>query len=581
MFEKIMEHRKKLGIKRKLLLINMAIAILPVAIFGILITRVYEDTVDKRTRQSVGDSSIVIADRITRILKDTENCSNYLTVNINKVMGKKDVSKKLTLAEQKAITNELYVAKIVFDEIDSIAFIAADNKLFVSDNTILTNTENILESEHLAKLKKTSGKSIWFPCETRDFLVYDSTVPVLTLGKKVLQINTGETLGYIFVNVDISEIRKILTNQLINYRLVDNNSVLISSALSSEYLEEADVNELLSQSAKNQIEKYHGRKYYISNYVISDYGWQLMGITDLNEFNVEAKKIIYLIAIIAAAAILLEMLLSNYLSRIITVPLQKLKSGAEEIAGGNMNLRLHFRSEDEIGQLGNSFNYMTEQVQELLVKVDYEARKKQEYEFALLNEQVKPHFLYNSLDIITKLSEMNRNQEARRAIRRLADYYRNSLSDSKKIITIKQEIQIVEDYLELQRIRYKDLFTYEVQIEEEILQMRIPKLTLQPLIENAIYHGLKYKEGAGILRITGRKTEDGVMLSVSDNGAGMSQSDLEDVLRNQPEGHFGVYSVNHRIKLFFGEQYGIVIHGELGEGTTVDVILPGIGGSHD
>ncbi len=574
MFERIKDYRKKLGIKRKLLLINMAIAILPVAIFGILITRVYEDTVDKRTRQSVGDSSIVIADRITRILKDTENCSNYLTVNINKVMGKKDVSKKLTLAEQKAITNELYVAKIVFDEIDSIAFIAADHKLFVSDNTILTNTENILESEHLAKLMQTSGKSIWFPCETRDFLVYDSTVPVLTLGKKVLQINTGETLGYIFVNVDISEIRKILTNQLINYRLVDNNAVVISSALSSEYLEEANVSELLSQAAKNQTEKYHGRKYYISNYEIADYGWELMGITDLNEFNVEAKKIIYLIVIIAAAAIILEMLLSNYLSRIITVPLQKLKSGAEEIAGGNMNLRLHFKSEDEIGQLGNSFNYMTEQVQELLVKVDYEARKKQEYEFALLNEQVKPHFLYNSLDIITKLSEMNRSQEARRAIRRLADYYRNSLSDSKKIITIKQEIQIVEDYLELQRIRYKDLFTYEVQVDEEISQMLIPKLTLQPLIENAIYHGLKYKEGAGELRVTGRKTEDQVILSVSDNGAGMSKSDLEDILQNQPEGHFGVYSVNHRIKLFFGEQYGIVIHSEVGVGTSVEVILP-------
>lgn len=576
MFEKIREYHKKLSIKRKLLFINMAIAILPVVIFGILITRVYEDAVDKRTRQSVADSSTVIADRITRILKDTENCSNYLTVNINKVMGKKDVSKTLTLAEQKAITNELYVAKIVFDEIDSIAFIGADDKLFVSDNTILTNTESILQSEHLNKLKKTSGKSIWFPCETRDFLVYDSTLPVLTLGKKVLQINTGETLGYIFVNVDISEIRKLLTNQLINYRLVDNSFVVISSVLSSEFVGEDSANELLSRSAKNKIVKYQGRKYYISNYEISDYGWQLMGITDLNEFNVETKKILYTVVIIAAAAIFLELLLSNYLSRIITVPLQKLKSGADEIAGGNMNLRLHFKSEDEIGQLGKSFNYMTEQVQELLVKVDYEARKKQEYEFALLNEQVKPHFLYNSLDIITKLSEMNRNQEARRAIHRLADYYRNSLSDSKKIITIKQEIQIVEDYLELQRIRYKDLFTYEVQIDEDILHLLIPKLTLQPLIENAIYHGLKYKEGAGRLCITGRKTEDGVILSVSDNGIGMSPSDLNDILQSQPEGHFGVYSVNHRIKLFFGEQYGIVIKSEADSGTVVDVILPAI-----
>jgi two-component system sensor histidine kinase YesM len=404
--------------------------------------------------------------------------------------------------------------------------------------------------------------------------VQDVAAPVLTLGKKVVQINTGETLGYIFVNVDISAIENILTNQLINYRLQDKEGTVISSVVSSQHIGEAEVNEIVKQSTSNQEKNYQGRKYYISSYEIADYGWQLVGITDLNEFNVGTNKILFMIIIIAIAVIFLEMVLSNYLSRSITVPLQKLKTGAEEIAGGNMKLRLHFKNDDEIGQLGNSFNYMTEQVQELLVKVDYEARKKQEYELSLLHEQVKPHFLYNSLDIIIKLSEMDRNKEARRAIRRLADYYRNSLSDSKKIITIGQEIKIVEDYLELQRIRYNDVFTYEVDIEEEIKQMLIPKLTLQPLIENAIYHGLKYKDGTGMLHIMGRKTEDGVMLSVADNGAGMSPEEKASVLQNQPEGHFGVYSVNHRIKLFFGEQYGIVINSELGEGTKIDILLP-------
>lgn len=574
MLEKIKRYGKTLTIKRKLLLINLGIAILPVFIFGILITNVYEDTVDKRTRQGVEDSSTVIADRITRILKDTENCSNYLTVNINKVMEDQEATKKMSLAEQKAITNELYVAKIVFDEIDSIAFISMDNKVFVSDYTLLADVDIILKSTQMDKLRETSGKSIWFPCETRDFLVQDVAEPVLTLGKKVLQINTGETLGYIFVNVNINSIENILTNHLINYRLMDKKGVAISSVLSSEYINEADVKQLVEQAGKNQVESYKGRKYYISSYDIEDYGWQLIGITDLNEFNVEAKKILFMLIVIAIAAIILEVLLSYYLSRKITAPLQKLKAGAEEIAGGNMNLRLHFKSEDEIGQLGNSFNYMTEQVQELLVKVDYEARMKQQYELSLLHEQVKPHFLYNSLDIIIKLSEMNRNKEARRAVRKLADYYRNSLSDSKEIITIRQEIQIVEDYLELQRIRYNDIFTYEVDIDENIMQMLIPKLTLQPLVENAIYHGLKYKEETGILRITGNRIEDGVMLSVMDNGAGMNEDNREAILQNQPEGHFGVYSVNHRIKLFFGDQYGIVVQSEIGKGTKIDILLP-------
>ena len=565
---------KRTTIKRKLLLINIILAILPVIVFGLLVTKVYEDAADKRVRKSVEDSSVVIADRITRVLKDAENCSNYLTVNINRVIKTKETTKNLSLAMQKAITNELYVAKIVFDEVDSVSFIDVNKNVYVSDNTILANTEAIMESKYLETLKETSGKSIWFPCETREFLVQDITQPVLTLGKKVVKINSGETLGYLFLNVDIGEIKSNLTNQLINYRLVDESETVISSVVSSKHIDEADVKEILAESGNNQVTKYRGRKYYIFNYEIAEYGWHLVGITDLNEFDIEAKKILYLDSVIAIAVILLEVLLSNYLSRIITIPLLKLKTGAEEIAGGNMKIRFHFKSEDEIGQLGNSFNYMTKQIQELLLRVRYEAKKKREYELSLLQEQVKPHFLYNSLDVVIKLSEMNRNKEAIRAVRRLADYYRNSLSDSKEIITIRQEIKIVEDYLELQRIRYNDLFTYEVTVNEDILQMLIPKLTLQPLIENAIYHGMKYKEETGILKITGRRTKEDVILSVEDNGIGMSGEYCDSLLQNKPEGHFGVYSVNHRIKLFFGEEYGIAIHSEKGEGTKIDVLLP-------
>lgn len=574
MLERINNYRKKISIKRKLLWINTIVAILPVVVFGVFINKVYEDAVNRRTKQSVQDTSVVIADRITRVLKDTENCSNYLTVNINKVMESKTDTSKITLAEQKAITNELYVAKIVFDEIDSIAFIGMNNKVYVSDNTILTNIDSILQSTQLKTLQGTSGKSIWFPCETREFLVQDTTQPVLTLGKKVVQINTGETLGYLFLNVDISSIESNLTNQLINYLLIDENDTIISSVVSSSNINMEDVNNLIPTTKTSRVKTYLGRKYYIYNYEIADYGWRLIGITDMNEFKVEANEIIYLGIIIAFAAILLEIILSYYLSRIITVPLLRLKTGAEEIAGGNMDLRLHFRSEDEIGQLGNSFNYMAGQVQELLEKVNYEAKKKREYELSLLQEQVKPHFLYNSLDIVIKLSEMNRNNEARRAVRRLADYYRNSLSDSQEIITIGQEIKIVEDYLELQRIRYNDLFTYEVNADSETMQLLIPKLTLQPLIENAIYHGMKYKEEKGIVRISVKKSESGMILTVEDNGAGMNQETCEKLLQNKPDGHFGVYSVNHRIKLFFGEEYGITVQSEVGIGTRIDIFLP-------
>ncbi|NLK73873.1 MAG: histidine kinase [Clostridiales bacterium] len=576
MFSKLRRLHTKMMLRQKLLLINMVVAILPVVIFAILITRVYEDTVNLRTRQSVEDASLIIGDRITRVLKDTENCSNYLTVNINKVMDGLGPSQTIMLAEQKAIINELYVAQIVFDEVDSIAFISKDMQVFASDNTLQINKAELQASWHLEKLQGTSGKSIWFPCEARKFLVQDTTIPVLTLGKKVVQIHTGETLGFLFLNVDISVIESNLVNQLINYRLVDENNMLISSVLSSKHIKTSDVDNLLDDNLVNEETKYQGRNYYISSYKLTEYGWNLIGITDLDEFNVDSNKIFHLVLFIAIAVILFEFVLSNYLSRIITAPLMKLKNGAEEIASGNMKLRFRFKSEDEIGQLGSSFNYMTEQVEELLAKVDYEARKKREYELSLLHEQVKPHFLYNSLDIVLKLSEMNRHVEARRAVKHLADYYKNSLSDSKEIVTIKQEIKIVEDYLELQMIRYRDLFHYSIMVDDSMLDNLIPKLTLQPIIENAIYHGLKCKEGEGEIHVMGMKEDNLLRFVIKDNGVGITSEGCDKILHNKPEGGFGLYSVNHRIKLIFGEEYGVTILSQLGEGTEVEILMPAI-----
>lgn len=568
--------KDQISIKKKLILINILVAIIPMIAFAILITDVYDDSVNRRTEKSVEDSSEIIASRITRVLRDAENCSNYLTVNINKAFEEQanQKSQQSFLAYQKVITNELYVSKIIFDEIDSVAFYSTEGNFYVSDISMLKNKEELKSSFMLKTLEGTSGKSIWFPYAEREYMVRDESLPVLTLGKKIIRINSGQPLGYLIINVNISSIERNLTNQLISYWLLDDNNQVISSKICSETLSEQDVLYMIAGSEDNRIQKHKGKKYYISHYNIEDYQWKLIGITDLNEFNVEAKEIFYLVLIVVTVAILFEIALSGYLTSRITAPLLKLKKGAEEIAKGNMRIRFNFKTGDEIGQLGKSFNYMTEQVEELLKKVDYEARKKREYELSLLHQQVKPHFLYNSLDIIIKLIEMNKNREAKRATSKLADYYRNSLSNSKEIITIGKEMKIVEDYLELQKIRYGNLFTYETDVDEQVEQLLIPKLTLQPLVENAIYHGIKYLSKTGNIKITGRLKGDYVILSVADNGVGMKKETMESILLNNPEGHFGVYSVNHRIKLLFGDKFGISIHSTEGEGTVVDILLP-------
>lgn len=556
----------------------LPLAILPLLIFSVIIQNIYDEGIIKRTQRNIEDSSKVIADRISRVLTDSENCSNYLTVNINRIIetNYQGSSQLHDLTIDALIKNELNAAKIIFKEIDSVAYIDLAGRFYYSNFKLLKNHEQIADSAYMKELAASTGKSIWFSSEKRDFLIVDENEKVLTLGKKVWQITTGETLGYLFINIDINEITKHLNTQLIDYYLIDGNGTIITTKEELAYNNEINMLHWASKKKSYEIIKQKGIKYLATQYKIEDYSWDIVGITDLTTFNVDEKGRMSLILIIVGSFIILNTILSLALTNMITKPIIKLKEGAEKIAEGNLDFQFNFKAKDEIGQLGNSFNYMSKRITELLKKVEKEERKKREYELSLIQQQVKPHFLYNTLDIIIKLSEMGRSKEAQRVTKKLADYYRRSLSDRKEIITIKEEIKILEDYLELQKMRYCDLFEYEIDSVEEIACQPILKLTLQPLVENAIYHGLKYKDQLGKILITGRINNDHIEIVVADNGIGIKEEEIDRILdlKVNPKNHFGIYSVDHRIKLFFGEQYGLEFKSVYGEGTEIKIILP-------
>lgn len=579
MFIKKLYKKSKSSLKLKLILFIIPITMIPIILFSLIIANMYDNAMTRRTVQNVEDSNMVIADRITRVFMDSENCANYLTVNINRIFAGqyKTIGNLNQVVINRLIGNELNSAQVVFQEIESITFLGEDGNVSYSDYRLMNHMDKIEQSEYFEQLTQTSGQSLWFQATVRDFLVTDEESKTLTLGKKVISTITGETLGYLFVNVDIKEITKHMDSQLISYWLVDSKDSILTPVTESDILTQVDGITWLDSGVQSDIKKTGGSRYLLTKRGIGGYDWTLLGITDLNKFNVEAKEIVTLTMLIVLSVVVLVAIMSIVFSTIITAPLVRLKAGAEQVAEGNLDIRFHFRTEDEIGRLGQSFNYMTQRVQELLKKVDYEANKKREYELSLLHQQVKPHFLYNTLDIIIKLSAMNKNREAQRVAKKLADYYRGSLSNNKDVIPIGEEIQITKDYLELQKMRYLDLFEYDVEVDPQILGVPILKLTLQPLVENAIYHGLKYKEGKGHLHIRGEAVGDVVELHVIDDGIGMNKEEQDmPNIKAKNDKHFGVYSVNHRIKLYFGEEYGLDFTSEYGVGTDVKVTVPKI-----
>ena len=213
-------------------------------------------------------------------------------------------------------------------------------------------------------------------------------------------------------------------------------------------------------------------------------------------------------------------------------------------------------------------------------QVKDEQKQLRKAEFELLQAQINPHFLYNTLDAIEWSAEAGNKDQVVSMVDSLSKFFRFSLSKGREIVTVRDELQHVKSYLEIQQIRYKDILTYDMNVAKDIYDYSIPKITIQPIVENALYHGIKNRRGGGKITITGAETEKDIVIQVKDNGIGMDVDRLEEVRRGLNEGGpvksivYGLYNVNERIRLNFGEEYGLSIDSEFGKGTTVLIRLP-------
>lgn len=277
---------------------------------------------------------------------------------------------------------------------------------------------------------------------------------------------------------------------------------------------------------------------------------------------------------------LLVIILSYYIPRSITMPITRISRVTNQVAKGNLSVRAAAESGAEARMLSDSLNAMIDKINELLDQVTTEQIRLRKAEFELLQAQINPHFLYNTLDTIVWLAEAGDQKRVVSMVGNLSDFFRTSLNQGKDIISIREELAHVRSYLEIQQVRYQDILRYEITVPEDLYEYKIPKITIQPLVENALYHGIKNKRGQGTITVTGKSKENGFVLYVRDNGIGMTQERLNEVragiqkLSYTGKEIYGLYNVNERIRLNFGETYGISIESTYGEGTCVSISLP-------
>ncbi len=263
-------------------------------------------------------------------------------------------------------------------------------------------------------------------------------------------------------------------------------------------------------------------------------------------------------------------------------PLKGLYIATTKVAEGDFDARAKVNTHDEIAVLAQGFNNMADNIQTLIDKVKEDERKLRQVDLRLLQEQINPHFLYNTLDTIIWLIEGKESDQAVKMVVTLSDFFRLVLSKGKEFISIKEEEQHISSYLEIQKMRYDDIMEYDIQIDKVLYDYQILKLTLQPLVENALYHGIKYKRAKGYIHVHGEKDGNVIRLSVRDNGIGMDDEELEQLQNEikhsckETEKGFGLANVNERIRMYSGAEYGMTIQSKKGKGTLVEITIPAI-----
>ena len=411
---------------------------------------------------------------------------------------------------------------------------------------------------------------------------------VVSLSRTVELTNNGGTMqGVLLVDMNYSSIKQLLekVNQDVSKEyvyLMDRNGEiiyhpkqnLIRTGLLGE--DNQDVSGYEDGTTREHFEK---ENRMVTVKTISYTGWKLVGVVPMETFSMGLEETRYLMILLVALALLATMILNQLVSARIAKPLKKLNDSVKEWEAGNLEPDIYVGGSLEVAHLGKTLQSTVAQIRQLMKDIVTEQEEKRKSELDALQSQINPHFLYNTLDSIVWMITGERYREAVFMITQLGSLFRVSLSRGKTIISIEDEIRHAQNYI--QKIRYKNAYQVEFQVEPEVQQCCTVKLVLQPLLENAIYYGMEYMDGEGEILVKGYEKDGDIYLEVQDNGLGMPEEEAAKLLtessRERKRGSgVGLINVDSRIRLRFGKEYGLLIESHPDEGMKVTIHIPAI-----
>lgn len=524
------------------------------------------------------DSYIDYMENISLLVTSNEDVRKYLFANEERDNG--------SYLLKTAILDQFNTIMKARQDICNIAiisnngrYIINDGKDFINENVSVFNLEwyrdaslntngTALSSSHVQNVIKNNYK--W----------------VVTLSKNIKNTYNTKSSGVFFIDLNYNVISDMCESNSLGDKgyvfILDQNGniiyhpqqQLLYSGLKTELVQEV----MNTKSDYFVINEGNESKLYTMS-TSKKTGWKIVGVVYESELmkNKTQTQMMYLLVtfLLLTAAVIISAVISAGITR----PIKILKDSMKEIEKGRFdNANIEVISEDEIGSLNKSFNIMTREIRKLMEENIYEQKQKRKSELKALQAQINPHFLYNTLDAIIWMAEGNKNREVVLMTSSLAKLLRQSISNEKEVTTIEQEVTYIKSYLTIQKMRYKDKLEFEIDVDKEIYQNEIVKLVLQPLVENAIYHGIKFLDNMGMLRVHGYCAENDIIIKIIDNGVGMTPEVLSHIFDehkiNYKSNGVGVYNVQMRLQLYYGKEYGLFYESTPGEGTIATITIP-------
>ena len=524
----------------------------------------------RKTIEETSRQKNVLAQNIENEIDSINSIMNNIYYNTIKKYDIQDKNFKTILANEITSNSETIYGLALYD---------TDGKnLWHSNNLTSTSMQN----ESWFTQAKDNIETI---CYGSKKLVYpDNVKQVFQISRYVEYINHGKMKsGVLLMQYYTDSIDAILEhykNTQNSYcYLLDNTSNFLYHPFIKEIssgLYKENTTKIALNSTNYSIKKLHGTKWLIERQQIGYTGWNIVLVSSLFNIHTENMGIYYVIWLLLLIVGIILVFTDILLFHDFTNPVYQLLDTMQEFGKGNYEVKAAENGIGELKTLSAHFNIMAEKLQNQMGEIRRNEREKRKMEKKLLQSQINPHFLYNTLDAIGWLCEEERCQDAVEMVNALAKLFRISISKGHELIPIEKEVEHARSYLKIQNFRYKNQFSYEFQVEEDCLQYYCNKITLQPIIENAIYHGLDRMVDEGRILIRIYSEGEDVVFRVEDNGVGMSEEQCRSILHKEPGDNsgIGIKNVNDRIKIYFGKEYGLSIESELDEGTTVIIRMP-------